>query len=358
MDADSVATSPLTPLTDPPPGITSSPGRDPKWRVRAHYAAPRRCAGTRGGLTRLRGTLERLGALDLREVVGGVRRGYADNDLLTFASAIAFQVLFALIPLALFGVGLLGGLGLQEQWTREWGPAVSGSMSPAAFAVIDETVRRVLGGEQLFWTTAGAALALWKVSTATRGVMDVFDRIYGSRRVRSSVERLGVSLMLGTAVAALLLAAVASVVLGDDALRAIGVENAFVIWLRWPLALLFVLAVVALLVALAPADRRPLQWVTFGSLVVVVSWVGTSLVLGWYLTSVADYGSIFGALATVVVMLTYLYAASAAVLTGAQVDALVAGVATGRSPDAPASATGDRPGRAAVAHSAGRSHGV
>jgi uncharacterized BrkB/YihY/UPF0761 family membrane protein len=49
------------------------------------------------------------------------------------------------------------------------------------------------------------------------------------------------------------------------------------------------------------------------------------LVLGWYLTTVADYGSIFGALATAVIVLTYLYFASAAFLTGALLDALVRG---------------------------------
>ena len=41
------------------------------------------------------------------------------------------------------------------------------------------------------------------------------------------------------------------------------------------------------------------------------------------LTTLADYGSIFGALATVVIVLSYLYLASAAFLTGAQLDALV-----------------------------------
>jgi uncharacterized BrkB/YihY/UPF0761 family membrane protein len=51
--------------------------------------------------------------------------------------------------------------------------------------------------------------------------------------------------------------------------------------------------------------------------------VVTSLLLGWYVTSVADYGSVFGALATIVVVLTYLYFASAAVLTGAELDAMV-----------------------------------
>ena len=75
-------------------------------------------------MERVRRTIERLRAVRLRTVAEGVIRGYADHDLLTFASAIAFQVLFALIPLALFGFGLLGGLGLQEQWTRQWGPEV------------------------------------------------------------------------------------------------------------------------------------------------------------------------------------------------------------------------------------------
>ncbi len=274
-------------------------------------------------MERVRTTIERLRAVRLRTVAKGVIRGYADHDLLTFASAIAFQVLFALIPLALFGFGLLGGLGLQEQWTRQWGPEVRHSMSPAAFAVVDDTVRRVLGRQQLFWMTGGALLAVWKVSTVTRAIMDVFDRIYGSRRSRSFAERLWVSLVLGSAVGALLLCAAASVVLGDDVLHAIGIVSPVVIWLRWPVALAFMFAVVALLIARAPADRRPLRWVTFGSVVVVATWVGTSLVLGSYLTSVADYGSVFAALATVVVLLTYLYAASAAVLTGAEIDAFL-----------------------------------
>jgi membrane protein len=274
-------------------------------------------------MARVRRIAEEIRALSVRDAIQGVTRGYSEHELLTFASAIAFQVLFAIIPLALFGLSVLGGLGLQDQWTQEWGPKVRDSMSPAAFAVIDETVRRVLGQRQVFWMTAGAAIAIWKVSAAMRAIMNVFDRIYGSHRERSFAERLRVSLLLGIAVGTLLLLAAASVGLGDDAMRAAGIENPLVLWLRWPLALAFLFAAVELLVARAPVDHRPMQWVTFGSIVVVVSWVGTSLVFGWYLTSVADYGSVFGALATVVVLLTYLYMACAAVLTGAEIDALV-----------------------------------
>ncbi len=261
--------------------------------------------------------------MTLREAVGEVTRGYREHDLLTFAGAIAFQVLFAIIPLTLLGLGLLSGLGLDEQWTSVWAPAARDAMSPHAFALVDDTVRTVLEQQQLFWITAGMALAVWKISSTTRTIMDVFDRIYDSDCERTFAERMRVSLLLGAAVAVLLLAATACALLGDHALRALGIDSGAIAWLRWPVALALLFGVIALLVAHAPAERQHAQWVGFGSLVVVVAWIGTSLALAWYVSAIASYGSIFGALATVVVSLLYLYAGSIAVLTGAQLDALV-----------------------------------
>jgi membrane protein len=220
-------------------------------------------------------------------------------------------------------LGLLGAFGLEEQWSGEWRERVRENVSEPAFQVIDDTVGRTLTERHVFWITAGAIVAVWEISGAMRAIMDVFDRIYGSSRRRPFAERLRVSLALGLCVAGLLLAATASVTLGDDALRELGIESPFVLWLRWPVALALMFAVVALLVSRAPVDRQPWHWVTFGSVVVVAAWALTSVVLGWYLTGIADYGSIFGALATVVIVLSYLYFASAAFLTGAQLDALV-----------------------------------
>ncbi len=266
---------------------------------------------------------EELRAVTLREAYDEVTRAFRERDLLTFSSAIAFQVFYAIIPLALFGLGVLGGLGLDEQWTQEWAPSAREAMSQSAFQVVDDTIRNVLGGMQAFWILAGAALAIWKTSATMRAIMDVFDRIYESRRERTFAERMRDSLVLGAVVAALLLIAAGCAVLGDDVLRAGGIETGAVLWLRWPVALALLFATVTLLVAYAPADHQPAQWVGFGSIVVVTAWVLTSIVFGVYLTSLAEYGSIFGALATVVVALTYLYLAASAVLVGAQLDALV-----------------------------------
>jgi membrane protein len=245
-------------------------------------------------------------------VVRAVIRRFDEHDVLTFASAIAYKVLFAIIPLMLFGLGLAGGLGLDDRWTREWAPDVKDAVSAPVFQVIDAAARRALSDRQTFWMTAGLVLAVWTISGATRAIMDAFDRIYGIRRERPFRERMAVSLGLGLGVAVLLLAAAACVTLAP-----------LPGWVRWPVATGLLVAVVALLVAYAPAERRPLRWISAGTALAVGAWLGTSVALGWYATSVAEYGNVYGALATFVILLTYLYVAAAAFLTGVEVDDLL-----------------------------------
>jgi membrane protein len=255
-------------------------------------------------------------AIDAKDAAKGVLTAFDRNGLLTYASAIAFQVFFALIPLALFVFGLLGGLGLEEVWSREVVPDLRDSTSPAAFTVIDDTVDQVLGEQQVFWMTIGAVITVWKMSGATRAIMDAFDGIYECRRERSTRERYVRSILLSLATGLLILSTVALYHFGPS----LGPLGSI---LRWPLAIVLLSLVMALFVHFAPADAQPVKWAGFGSALVIVAWLGTSLAFAFYVTSVADYGSIFGALATIFIALEYLFLAAVAFLAGAQVDALV-----------------------------------
>ena len=51
---------------------------------------------------------------------------------------------------------------------------------------------------------------------------------------------------------------------------------------------------IALLIRVAPNAHEPPGWVTLGSVIVVVAWIGASLVFGWWVTSPADYTTPFG----------------------------------------------------------------
>lgn len=261
-------------------------------------------------------------ALGLRDGAALLKDGFARNDLLTFASAISFQLFFALIPLALFALGLLGGSGLESVWTSDVAPRLREAASPAAFQVVDDTVRQVLDNRQLFWITAGGLLAVWEMSGALRAVIEVLNRVYETDRERSFLTRMAVSIGLAMAVIVLLLLAAAVMEVAPRLVGGGAAETAVAI-ARWPATAVLLWAMVTLVVRVAPAERRSPGRVSFGSTLVIVAWLVSSAVFAWYLTNVASYGSIFGALATVVVVLTYLYISAIAFLTGVQLDALV-----------------------------------
>jgi membrane protein len=269
----------------------------------------------------------RARSLDVRRVAGTLARAYAVNDILTAASAIAFQVAFALIPFTLCVLGLLGSFHLEEVWQRDVRPQIAGGeVSPAALTLIDETVRTVLGRRQLFWATLGAGLAVWEASGAIRGVMGVLDRIYDIRERRSTVPRFAVSLALALVVSVTLLAAVAVARFGAAGVEALVGTGTLArvagLVLRWAIAVVLLLVTVGLLVRYAPSAPRPWRWVSFGAVVTVAGWIAMTLAFEWYLTSVANYGSIFGALATVVIVFEYLYLSSIVFLTGLLLDGL------------------------------------
>jgi membrane protein len=253
----------------------------------------------------------------LKKLVRDVIDRWSDTDLLTYGSAIAFQVLFALIPLTLFALGLMGFLGLQDLYEQHVVPELNHSLSPAAFSVVNDTVSKVLGAKQFFWITIGAVVTVWEMSGAMRAVMQIFDRIYESERERSFRERYTTSILLAIGAGLLILAAVAVQQLLPR------VTEAPLSWIRWPLVVALLAATVWVLVRFAPADPQPARLVSAGTGLIVLSWLLTSVVFGLYVTKVADYGSIFGNLATVIILFEYLYLSACAFLTGAVLDKLV-----------------------------------
>lgn len=267
----------------------------------------------------LQALLDEARTLSPREAVGEIHACFKKNDLLTYASAIAFRVVFATIPGLLFTLGLLGTLGLSEVWSSDAAPEVEKSVSGPLFEVIDQTVGRVLSQKQIFWVTLGALIALWALASAVRTIMGVLERIYGAPDDRPWVQRFFVSVWLSALVGLMIIAAVASVTLLSELIGGGLLAEA----VGWVVALGLLLAVVGVIVRFAPAVKRPVRWVSFGAVLVVFGWTLSSLVYGWYASSIADYGSAFGSLAAVMVTLGYVYLSAVVFLTGLQLDALI-----------------------------------
>ena len=261
---------------------------------------------------------------EAKRLVPEVIDAYRRNGLINFAAAIAFLSVLAVVPFLLFLLATLGFLQLEEVWRDEVAPEVRGSLSEAAYGLLDDTATRVLTEKQVWWVTAGFGIALWEISAATRVTMTALDRIYGFHRRRGFFEVFPRSVWLGLAMGLALLAAVAVVrfvplLTGD--LGGVPAVLSFVV--RWLVAAALLGAGVALVVHYGSATRQTLPWVTLGTGLVMVAWVAMSIVFGIYVTYVANYGSVFGNLASFFVLLLYVYASSIVFLAGVQADACI-----------------------------------
>jgi membrane protein len=266
-----------------------------------------------------------------RELLKALLDGFKHHDLLTYSSAISFQILTAVVPFAMFVLALAGLLHLNGVWRTHVSPEIQGHVSTAVYSVISSAVNKALSGRQLLWATVGGGLALWQVSGAVRAVMGAFDRIYGATTQRPFFRRYLVSFALSIATGACFIASTLCLVLAP--FFAVGQTGAalavFAFIARWALGVGFLSLAVGLLVRTAPATSQPLPWVSLGTAIVTAWWVIVSVGFYFYLTGLAAYGSAFGSLASVIVAMAYLYISTTAFLFGAQLDAIIRAQATG-----------------------------
>ena len=259
-----------------------------------------------------------------KRFVRAVADDFGEGELLTYASAIAFRVLFAVIPLALFATALLGFLGLEPAWTVDLGPRVRAAVGNPAFALLDGTVREVFASREVFWLTLGLALTVWELSSAVRAVSGGLGRIYDLRDERPFGRYIGATIVLGAGVGACLLVAAFAIFFGAQiAESALGPEPlAWVVGFvaRWVIAIGAMLLAIGLLLRFAPGERIDWRWVGTGAVVTVVVWALASAAFGAYVSYVVNYGSLFGGLAVPFVTLVYLYLASLAFLFGVWVE--------------------------------------
>lgn len=254
------------------------------------------------------------------EVVARFRK----HELVLRASAIAFQMLTVVVPFALFTTALLGFFGLEQIYDRDVAPKLQDQVSIPAYALIDDTVRQVLGSRHVEWVTIGLGIAVWQLSGVVRTVGSTLDHLFGVRAKPPFRERLGRSLMVAAGVAACLLgalcaAAVAPLVYGD-----VGPILGAVLWLaRHAVAGGLLLVAIGLVVRTAPSKPQPVEWVSVGALLSTVCWLAVTAAFGAYVSALASFGSIYGAFVGVVVLLAWMYASAFAFLVGVAVDDVV-----------------------------------
>jgi membrane protein len=255
----------------------------------------------------------------VRRLARGVAKEFAKYDLLTYSSAIAFQILYAVLPVVMLGLAGLGLVGEQSLWAKHIAPALHRRLSPQAFTIADRTARHAMGGGRLWWATIGVVVTLYGVAAALRAMMAPLNNIYGARETRSWGRRVLVSLGGGAIVMVFVFGALVVVLAGRLVHPHNVVLEIAVFLVRWVVVLVLLALANATLIRVVPAKKRPVRWISLGSALATICWVGGTLGFGAYISAIS-YSSFYGALAGIVLLLIYLHVSAIAFLLGVAVD--------------------------------------
>ncbi|MCK2212296.1 YihY/virulence factor BrkB family protein [Actinomadura sp. ATCC 31491] len=266
-------------------------------------------------------------------------REFQDDKLTDWAAALTYYAMLSIFPALLAVVSLLGVFGQSVI-----GPLME-SLRPMAPGPAQSILQQVLQALQEHRQAAGIALvisvavALWSASGYVGAFMRAANVMYEMPEGRPVWKTLPLRLGITTVLVILMAAGAVAVVftgnLAAYAGRLLGIgDTAITIWnfAKWPVLVLIVIVVLALLYWSAPNVRHPgFRWITPGSALAVVVWILASAAFGFYVANFASYGKTYAAMGGVIVFMIWLWLSNVAVLLGVEFDAELA---RGRAIDA------------------------
>ncbi|HSC49489.1 MAG TPA: YihY/virulence factor BrkB family protein, partial [Gaiellaceae bacterium] len=183
-------------------------------------------------------------------------------------------------------------------------------------------------GTSITLIAVGGVLALWSVSGAMQNVMWALNLAYDREETRGFVRRrlvaaaMAVFALMGSALALglLVLGPHLSVWVGD----AVGNRTATeIVWwvAQWPILIGGLLLAFGVIYYLGPNVKHTnWRFISFGAVFAVIVWLIASGAFAFYASRFGSYNKAWGSLSAVVVMLTWLWISSVALLLGAEIN--------------------------------------
>lgn len=251
------------------------------------------------------------------------------NDFLQDrAAALTYYSVQAIFPGILVLVSLLGLFGRSA--TEPLITNLASAVPSTARTILLNAVHRLQDGHSAagVLTIVGIVLALWSTSSYVAAFMRAANAIYDVPEGRPAWKtlplRLGVTLLLMV----LLVASAAIVVVTGSLARHVGQvlgigSAAVTTWdiAKWPVLVILVCLMVAVLYWASPNAKQGLRWIVPGAAIAIGVWLAASGLFAVYVANFSHYNKVYGSIAGLIIFLIWLWLTNTAILFGAEFNA-------------------------------------
>jgi len=276
----------------------------------------------------------RLSPRELLDAIKRAAKSMLEDNMLMIASALAYSTFFAIPSVLLVAVGL---------FTLIAGPQTITSLIHSFGHVMPAQATQLLGsslhrldhqpGTTILMTVVGFVLAVWATTSAMTSHMTAVNIAYKTKDTRNFVRKRVIGLAMAACIGFAFVLVAVLLIFGPQIEKrvgsAIGAPSlvAYLWWAaQWPILVVGLLAAFATILFLSPHlpdKQRRWKLISPGAVVAAVAWLAVSGLFAVYTSMFGSYNKTWGSLSAVIVMLTWLWLSSLALLFGAELNAQI-----------------------------------
>ncbi len=280
----------------------------------------------------------KLGGLSPRELAARTWRLMEKNEIQTRAAGVAFYAMLALVPflglVLAITVQLLPDLtggskvasGVAVKTVDEFRETLKRTFPEEASSVMEEQIARIQKDPPVGLLSIGLAITIWLASSLFVAVIDAMNRIYGVKERRGFVKLRLLAIAMTLVQAFILVGSLIVIVAWPMILRWFGFssfEAAIATVVQYLVIEVMVLISFALAFFVAPDSDQHWEWISPGSILGSLVFVGVTLLFRVYVEHFADYDKAYGPLGGVMVLLFWFWISSLVLLTAGQINKII-----------------------------------
>lgn len=270
--------------------------------------------------------------LGYTETAKKVYEKFVAEEVTTNAAQVAFYFIFALFPLLLVLLNIIGlFLGAAEGVKEELFTYLQQVAPPSAIKLVQDTINEITtegGGGKL---TFGVLLALWSASAGVDNIRIALNDVYDLEETRPWWKYKLVSVLLTLGIALLIFLALGIVFYGGQFLNllvsplGLAISSSFILTVFSIITVGIALILsFALLYNFAPNhDPWEWHWITPGAITAIILWIILSLGFRLYLEYFDSYSKTYGSVGAIIVLLLWLYLTAMVILIGGIVNSVI-----------------------------------
>lgn len=248
-----------------------------------------------------------------------------EEDVLSTAAQVAFYFSFALFPMMLFLISLVGIiLGSADDLRGEFFFYLRQIMPYSAYELVQTTIEEVTQSSSGGKLTLGLLIALWSASAGVDSLRVALNSVYNLEEQRPWIKTKLLSIILTLTLTTLVIIATGIVFYGWKFLSLIldtvnlPIPSPFILMMIQIFMVLTLLLIIFALIYNFLPNNKPFKWVwiTPGAVTGIILWLSLSYLFRLYLSYFNTYDKTYGSLGAVIILLLWLLLTAMVILIG------------------------------------------